>query len=228
MWLRLLQKQNPRFSDASVRQYMTYHAMAKIPPAEAFRRATYQRAPLAPPRNKVVIHPNAIFNAVFRPPLTLQAVALAFQWSTGCRWSDLERLLCSHVSFPPSGDMMVVFYGGKTDLHHRGQALLLPSVGKYIPLLRAWIADRTAQCPEAPLFQGLTYKGYNDFLRVSVSALSHGIRRSALHKTADSAGQEAAQRLARHRSSASTEQYLPHHLWRSTQETRTATRLLQQ
>ena len=225
MWLRSLMQQS-RISPASARQYLTYHAMAKISSGEAFRRATLQ-IPREERRQPETVNPNRVFNVVFRKPVSLPAVALALQWSTGCRWSDMERLRCRDVSFLDSGYIMVVFVGGKTDLSQKGQALLLPPTGRYIGLLRHWITHRQQVSPQGTLFQGLQYAHYNTYLRDSLCILSHGIRRSALQVTAEAAGQRAAQHLARHRNAASTEQYLPPQLWQATLETKEATRILQ-
>ena len=225
MWLRTLLQQG-QISAASARQYLTYHRMSKIPPQEAFRRATLQ---IPPPKRAepTTISQVQVFNAVYTPPLSRAAVALALQWSTGCRWSDLERLRSCDIRFLASGDIMVTFLGGKTDLHWRGQALMLPAKGKYIGLLRRWVAHRQSQSPEGALFQGLKYTEYNTFLRQSLHILSHGVRRSALKRAAEVAGQASAQLLARHRNPTSTEGYLPHHLWQTTVQSKEATQTLQ-
>eukprot|EP01061_Rhynchopus_euleeides_P029989 TRINITY_DN4969_c0_g2_i1.p4 TRINITY_DN4969_c0_g2~~TRINITY_DN4969_c0_g2_i1.p4 ORF type:complete len:261 (-),score=66.29 TRINITY_DN4969_c0_g2_i1:1476-2258(-) len=228
MFLLQLQEEG-RIKPTSANQYVTYWNMAAVPAEKAFRRALrgqyreHDRMAAAQPR---VVSLESVVSLLPQTPTSCTA-ALALQFSTACRFVDVQNLEVAHLSLQQRDlgwEMAVTFVGGKTDATHMGQCVLVCCQGPLMQHFMLWL--QTVPAP-GPVFPQLARNKYNTYLQGELGITSHRIRHSALQHVARQTSAADAQAIARHRSMQSTDLYLPPELRASAQATRNATKALQ-
>ncbi|KAJ9468646.1 hypothetical protein DIPPA_19293 [Diplonema papillatum] len=204
----------------SALQYVTYFRMSRVNWMSAYRRSVRltmdqfedrrtRDAGRTPSKEEVL-------QVVSRGP-GLHTMALRFQWSTACRFVDLQRVRLDHMWSVDKQQVMILFVGGKTDPTSRGQGLLLPRSGAFLTPFWEWITiQRPASGPKAFVFPNLSRQAYNSFLQEELGVPSHRIRHAALTWVAFVEGEQAAMCVGRHLNPRTTRLYTPHHLWQPT------------
>ncbi|KAJ9441803.1 hypothetical protein DIPPA_03878 [Diplonema papillatum] len=201
----------------SALQYATYFRMSRVDWMGAYRRSvklTMEQFEGRRTRDAGRTPTKAAIQLVVSRGSSLHAMALRFQWSTACRFVDLQRIRLDHMWSVDTGQVMILFVGGKTDPTSRGQGLLLPRSGPFLTPFWEWITiHRPALGTKAPLFPNLSRQAYNSFLQEELGVSSHRIRHAALSWVALLEGEQTAMNVGRHLNPRTTRLYTPHHLW---------------
>ncbi|KAJ9466957.1 hypothetical protein DIPPA_06192 [Diplonema papillatum] len=215
----------------SALQYMTYFRMSRIDWLGAYRRSVMLEMTQFEDRRSRdagrTPTKEEILRVVSRESGVL-SMALRLQWSTACRFVDLQRLKLDHMWSVGANQVMILFVGGKTDPTSRGQGLLIPRSGPFLTNFWQWIALQTQGLGTKEwVFPGLSRQAYNNFLQERLGVPSHRVRHAALTRVAQVEGERSAMNVGRHLNPRTTRRYTPHHLWLPVQETISGTAALQ-